>query len=653
MAGSDLVARGLDISARSIDLLTTLVKPTTKEQSALNLAIEIGRWLGREKLSENRLQNCLEKARGLVQANQQGHKFYEAVISGMHTPKRAAGYLFTQSSGSLGRLMAQDPYLRWMTSTITCLFEFHDENFISDVLCAFIMQSHLGKRIITVHEYKWDALYLQLKPVLDKIVSSIWFNIVNSGVIQPDCAGLAIIESKHLICNLIVWLIFHFKGHLRIVVSGKIIYDQVLGAEDSEIEHRVEIFCPNIGTCESPDKMTFSNVNIFMAKASGLESLYEGRYDTPWTFKQAPRVRQRLYQPAKYPPGTAGRESIRVNVHNAAFQIVNWLLGLRVIRQSSGSTLLFRVVLDQEPAVEKLEIRDLLGRVPSILNMGWRHNKAATVVFTTSFPAGEDEMQHNMASDEEMYLDEDEYSNSQDSQGFYFGSFPVLRDLLESVKKSCRCGACQRSSPSVPKVAALKSGCLRHTAFMETMAYITHSIADAFGADDCSSWTVLGDFGVTRILRDISMGFMEWGAWFDTASRVVLGCPAANVLAFIDKGYAQKTGRESEAIHQAAIGRTAIAIQHGSLAVVAPWIDINQPLSVRKCFSFKIVEGRLGVPSTDGSQFQGLQGDSAIIMTRYTDDVSRFSDIFPMTPLAPGAEIGLEADKSDVWRSTA
>ncbi|KAK5243506.1 hypothetical protein LTS06_010745 [Exophiala xenobiotica] len=281
--------------------------------------------------------------------------------------------------------------------------------------------------------------------------------------------------------------------------------------------------------------------------------------------------------------------------------------------------------------------------------MGWRHNEAATVVFTTSFPAGEDEMQHNMASDEEMYLNEDEYSNSQDSQGFYFGSFPVLRDLLESGKRSCRCGACQRSLPSVPKVAALKPGCLQHTAFMETMAYIAHSLADAFGADDCSSWTVLGDFGVTRILRDISRGFMEWGAWFDTASRVVLGCPAANVLAFIDEGHAQKTGRQSEAIHQAAIGRTAIAIQHGSLVVVAPWIEINQPLSVRKCFSFKIVEGRLGVPSTDGSQFQGLQGDSAIIMTRYTDDVSRFSDRFPMTPLAPGAEIGLKADKSDAW----
>ncbi|KAK5344630.1 hypothetical protein LTR61_011603, partial [Exophiala xenobiotica] len=254
-----------------------------------------------------------------------------------------------------------------------------------------------------------------------------------------------------------------------------------------------------------------------------------------------------------------------------------------------------------------------------------------------------------MASDEEMYLNEDEYSNSQDSQGFYFGSFPVLRDLLESGKRSCRCGACQRSLPSVPKVAALKPGCLQHTAFMETMAYIAHSLADAFGADDCSSWTVLGDFGVTRILRDISRGFMEWGAWFDTASRVVLGCPAANVLAFIDEGHAQKTGRQSEAIHQAAIGRTAIAIQHGSLVVVAPWIEINQPLSVRKCFSFKIVEGRLGVPSTDGSQFQGLQGDSAIIMTRYTDDVSRFSDRFPMTPLAPGAEIGLKADKSDAW----
>jgi len=74
----DLAARNLDIWARGVDLLTALTETANSSNSVVHVGIEIGRWLGREKLSENQLQLCLEKARGLVIANSKGNKFYSS-----------------------------------------------------------------------------------------------------------------------------------------------------------------------------------------------------------------------------------------------------------------------------------------------------------------------------------------------------------------------------------------------------------------------------------------------------------------------------------------------------------------------------------------------------------------------------------------------
>lgn len=187
--------------------------------------------------------------------------------------------------------MAKDPYLCWMTSTIACLFEFHGEDFISDVLCSFIMQAHMSKDGKALREFRlaWHPLRLQLKLVLDRIVSSIWYNVVNSGVVTtgeqgsstslplpPEIKAIcprghnlesyklgvilsqlqtiqqeAIIESQNVISNLTLWLVYHFKGRLRVVVSGKIVYDQVLGPAEKTIEDRTQKFCSNSGPCDS------------------------------------------------------------------------------------------------------------------------------------------------------------------------------------------------------------------------------------------------------------------------------------------------------------------------------------------------------------------------------------------------------------------
>jgi hypothetical protein len=264
----------MDVSARSIDLLTALTETINNPQGVLQFGLEIGRWLGREKLSERQLQACLEKANGLAVANSRGHEFLKTVNAG--TRQHAVGHIFSQPSGSLGRLMARDPYLCWMISTIACLFEFHGEDYISNMLCAFIMQTHLsqGDEALNESQLTWHPLRLQLKPVIDKIVSSVWLNVVNSGVVQSSRTGClaalslpakikdvcprghhlewhklgmvlsrlrnleeeTIIQSKHIVFNLTIWLLYHFKGQLRVVVSGSIVYNEVLGQDGGTIE---------------------------------------------------------------------------------------------------------------------------------------------------------------------------------------------------------------------------------------------------------------------------------------------------------------------------------------------------------------------------------------------------------------------------------
>jgi hypothetical protein len=77
------------------------------------------------------------------------------------------------------------------------------------------------------------------------------------------------------------------------------------------------------------------------------------------------------------------------------------------------------------------------------------------------------------------------------------------------------------------------------------------------------------------------------------------------------------------------LSSSVIAVQHGDLAVVAPWLDITQRLSSRRCFCFTVVEGRLGLPieeTPSGPVLQELARDVAVIETQHTEDVSDYAN---------------------------
>lgn len=691
----EIATRILDVFARSIDLLNSLAVTANSPHSVVHVGMEIGRWLGREKLNEHELHFCLEKARGLVIANSKGNRFYEAVVTGSRDRARGAvGPLSAQPSGALGRLMANDPNLCWITSTIACLFEFHGENFVCDVLCSFIMSAHLSKNgePVKEHQLAWDPMRLQLKPVLEKMVSSVWFNVVNSGVVRSGEPGNTeslplpqelkdvcprghsieshtlgivlnqlrtprpevIIESDHILSNLTLWLIYHFDGRLRVTVSSRIVYDEVLGRDDSTIELRVRKFCSASQPCDSEKSVPF--FRIYLTVAGRLERLFSGKYDTQMTLEQSPRVRQKLYQPIKYPSGIAGKESIKTLARQTAYEVVRWLLNLPVSRETSSNELSFNVNLDGgvNDKDTKLTVADLLGRIPSIANMGWGDLLAAKVVFSTPI---DDPTPMTVDNFLDADSDEDEENgissefDREDSEGatpeYILRHFPILRDLLQQVKRSCRCPYCQKPDQR----SKLKLGCLQHTVFMEVMTYIAHSIADAFGADDTSACLPhkLDDLDVLQILYDVIGGSLTWRHWLSTASRVVLGCPSIEALidTEVDEDYTVK----SDFVDAQNLSSSVVAVQHGNLAVIAPWLDIRESLTVKHCFAFKIVQGRLGITVNDGSpeaHFQILQGDSAVIETQYTENSQSYANKFAKNPEEVGTRVRIQPDSSKI-----
>jgi hypothetical protein len=83
----------------------------------------------------------MQKAKGVVFANKQGQQFFNQIVRGLDTvPVKP---LFLQQSGSLGRLIAGDPVLSWIVSTVACIFQHQrDEKLVTGMLTAFIIESH-------------------------------------------------------------------------------------------------------------------------------------------------------------------------------------------------------------------------------------------------------------------------------------------------------------------------------------------------------------------------------------------------------------------------------------------------------------------------------------------------------------------------------
>lgn len=699
----ELVAKAMDLSTRTIDLLAVLGRLTEGTGTVALIARELGRWLGREGVEEDELRFFLAKTQALTMPNRDERvlRFFSAVTT---TRRQSTVVPFSvQPFGSMGKYLASDPLQQWISSTICCLFRYHDQRYIKSFLSFFLILSAQKGGEVPPRQYKISSMpeKLRLDPVVSKVVESTWLHVGNAGLLGNDneCPRLPeefdwacteghdldeyqlaillskisrlssreiIIQSKHILTNLVLWLSWHYAGRLRVVVSGRIVYDRVLGPEEGTVECRVAVFC-----AEEPKKCSFferdrdegdprdHSIRVFESIAGSLHLLFKNDYSSFASPRGGVFVRQPLYEwPHRYPKQ---EKRIKNMTWVAARELLTWFLGLPVVKDHiprfrcpSFSLELFSATKDNSHA---LKVGDLLGRSPSLLNMCSDQPKQQSVVFSAK------DVEENDSTDpQKLWGSLDQKTEDLINDILVF--FPILRDLVDDLAKLCECPYCftERSfkRPSdESKHLRYDENCLAYMAVSEVMFYFSHGIADAFGAPDACGATSLGDnlrgdLGGWEILRNaitrrgsdtltnISRGTIQWSTMFDTALRVFLGVSSQDLLRGQEKN--------SRGPWFVADTPSIVAVQYGSLAVIAPWLDISEPLSCRRSFRFEVVQGQLALDSgeVDGQHvFRRMAGDMCVFEAPRTEDVSEFNSRLPSEVYEAGAALSLEADKSE------
>lgn len=693
----EMTSRALDLSARTIDLLSVVGRLADVTGTGALIAKEVGRWLGREGLDENELGFFLSKSQALVMPNNEERvkSFFRSVTSSRSQP--AVVPLWAMPSGALGKYLTSDPQQRWISSTLCCLFRYHDQEFTKAFLSWFLTISSMdGQTIPQMSQLNGSPVKLKLDMVVKKVVESTYLHVANAGLVGSDeeCPKLPaefnwacedghnieayhmailikniseasheiIIQSKHLLTNVVLWILWHYSGRLRVIVSGKTIFDRVLGIDKRTVECRVAKFCAEdrnaCGGRESDEMMLF----YVMEDVSGSPHvLFRAQYDSiDDRDRTGLFVRQKLYEwPHRYPRGHASTQS---RTRATAREIMKWFMMLPV--QSAPIDLYPTMVFDvnlaggNRQSHRGVTVGDLLGRSPQLLNMASRLDRPF-VIFSDDDPEESHRRPGRSLGDE-----------IEDLIRAILDFFPILQDLVEEMKESCECHQCQlfseqRDQSDVSGSFNYDTNCLGYLAFSEVMFYFSHAVADAFGSPDASGIPSLkasleGDLGALDILGDIitdgwkpgHRGTVRWDTMFNTAVRVFLGAQPPDIHADYGSGY-----RFAPALHRfgssGLMGSgvpTTVAVQCGSLAVIAPWLDISRPLSCRRSFRFEVVRGRLALCSTqeDGqSSLRGLAGDICVVETQRTEDVSTFNSRSPPDVHEPGTVLSLEADGSE------
>ncbi|KAK3296519.1 uncharacterized protein B0H64DRAFT_171562 [Chaetomium fimeti] len=664
----------VEVAARGMDLLTAIFN-----SPGSRVVANIARWLGREGVDEEELGLCLEQSAGLVYGNDNCEDFYKTVTLQPPITKIAKDFVSQGTSGSLGGQMAAHPHLRWLTSTVAGLFQFHSEHFIHATILAFIIQANQNPgELLSETKAKHDTRGVTMKRVLRKLVDSVWFYVVNSATARSGISnvlplpnglddvcenghylkafelgsclarirtavqngGEIVIESMYLIKDLIWWLWYHFTGNLTVVVGGKILEDKpgesAEGVALSRIEVRIRKSCPR-GTCDTlADPRSSENiVRVRVAVAGKAQDLFETttyNCGDPLLWDRGAAVRTELYDV----PFTRRRdreipsvdyETLGIRTRATAVIIVSRLLDLPV----SGTfnrlpSLAFAVQVKPEDkkgpreSRRTLRVMDLVTRSPSILNMGWDCPEKNTAAVFEAPPRGRrgGAFYINGARVPELPTQRREHFSTTDVEASLC-CYPILKDLADSVREVCKCMWCRRRNPDSRLVgrAIFDKGCLRRKVFMGVLQLVAHAIADCFGCEDASPLPPdAEDLGVLDILSAVIHGVVIWNDWFAVASRVFLGCPDLIETQSPEDAYQ----------------RPRLAIQYGGLATLAPWLDMSADLRSIKPFSMQRVKGRIGVLRGDGTSeaggvsIQSVEGSFAMIESRHTEAIESQGD---------------------------
>lgn len=638
----DVTTRSLDLVARNIDLVSTLVDSTTTSGGLLNLGIQIGEWLQHEKVNRHELKDCFERAYGLAWPNVNGEIFRNEVRT--KPAIKPLLPLFLQHSGSLGRLLVFDEGLCWIVSTIGCLLNYHGEIWVTTILTTIIAKSQAKSQSSRAPPFEIGRI--QIMSVVKKIVSSVWYNIVNAGTetmglpdalanictvghqLPPELLGRVIVAlQQHKLCtvvrshllyqNLTLWILLHFHGRFTVTVSGKIVFQENVGhasVQQSELELRVATFCRSSDSRHSePGRACLfpqqhNHIEVLGNIAGNFEEFLDERIPHPGVLPQTDaQTRQELYN--LKPSSLTGRpglpESSKIWARCTAQEITRWVLNLSVSTETDGlEGYAFGVRMNPKVSSEakgpSWKFADVLKRMPGILNKKWGNRPSSLVCAERVENPNSDESENET---EAIPPPASRIQNKLQSLGIecLLPHFPILRELANNVRGQCECIMCTSEVSNKETERPIKAGCFQHLALSEVLILLSHAIADAFGVDNTSARRAsdtLIELMILLLLEIVEERRVRWDCWFYLAGTVLLGCPIKESGDTFGDG-------------------TICALQYGSLAAVAGWLDMNKEQKIPGSFSLIYGEGKLGTMSegNDGNQFRGLVSDFAIVKT--------------------------------------
>ncbi|KAL8701783.1 MAG: hypothetical protein Q9201_004731 [Fulgogasparrea decipioides] len=123
-------------------------------------------------------------------------------------------------SGSLGRIMAQDPELCYVVSTCAALAPLYGASDVTDIICTLMLNKRDSSDKPDMG-YGYDVRRMPITAVMSKIIESVFLNVVNAGhkmdSIPEELCHLHIHLLDHTTFAAIIADLQHRKGDVLIV----------------------------------------------------------------------------------------------------------------------------------------------------------------------------------------------------------------------------------------------------------------------------------------------------------------------------------------------------------------------------------------------------------------------------------------------------
>jgi hypothetical protein len=590
----------LDLTTSSINFSKSLIDfPLTG--ALVDAGQETYKWLIRERIDEGSFNACRDLAASLAYPNEEGMKLQAAIETAdrqiLQQLKRAPLKLVV--SGSLGRLVGRNPETAYIVTTVSALTQYHDPEYATDALCSMILDKGGHEKEVSL---KYDVQRAPIKAVISKIVDSVYVNVVNAGQTLPrlpeklqslhkhllddrtfaaivmgiqKTEGNVVVRSKHFLADLTLWLYFHFEGKLEIVVQNKILLEERRGAIDRTVRLIVDKICPEGSTaCWEKD----GSVEASLASGKRFLTFLRGTDDNdfrPCSFERQPfcQLDNLIAGPRMTKIAVLNRAELNSITH-AAKTVLKWILEISIAPAHKLVGLCFKVDL---LATDKTQvIGGLLLHHPQLLHLSTGQLSTPGPVFRLQEDDG--------AEDEYLDRDFDWEDDDPTTPSKIVTWFPVLEDVIDSLRQRCSCYQCKIGS----NLDDCKSGCLREAGMTRFFLLLAHAFSNAMGGIDASGRSNPEDQikGMTYLFHEIIRDqIIRWDTLFEVVASTVAG---VGWSAFETRGMDDG-------------GSSWAAVQYGSFVAAASWLDLETKPDAVRPFALIVLEGNIqGVPDDFG-----------------------------------------------------